>query len=194
VSGSLLPIILAAILRWHPDAPSADQDRYAEIAQAIADEATAAPLWTAVEPSEGEAAAVGLPPAAPTATALLLATVAQHESGFLESVRRCKRRGDQGRSIGLYQLMSGRAWRGHRAADICADDHLQARLALQVLQGARAQCRTCALTFVLRQYASGDGGKSTPAATRLAAMFALAASRTGLDVAVFSPDAPPRWN
>lgn len=104
------------------------------------------------------------------ATALLLVAIGRHESGFLEEVRRCRRSGDNGRSIGLYQLMGPWAWAGQKRNDICADDALQARLALRVLGIYRSTCGASTRTL-LQAYASGTCRRPTTAARAIEDTF-----------------------
>lgn len=87
--------------------------------------------------------------AGPAATALLLVSIGRIESNFLERVEKCEcRKGecDNGRSIGLFQIM-----RGDPA--MCGDRQAQARAALSVLQEARRMCKDTPRT--LGAYNSG---------------------------------------
>jgi hypothetical protein len=102
-------------------------------------------------------------PSADEATALLLVAIGQRESGFREDVRRCRRTGDSGRTIGTYQLMGPWAWHGERREVICESDELQAKLALRVLSTYRGVCGP-STHRLLNAYASGTCAKSTRAA------------------------------
>jgi hypothetical protein len=102
-------------------------------------------------------------PSAEEATALLLVAIGKRESGFREDVRRCRRTGDSGRTIGTYQLMGPWAWNGERREAICESDELQARLALRVLTTYRGTCGP-STHRLLNAYASGTCAKGTRAA------------------------------
>ena len=83
------------------------------------------------------------------ATALLLVAIAKVESEFLERIEQCrcrKRECDNGRSIGLFQIM-----RGEPA--MCGDRQKQARAALSVLQEGRRMCKD--VPHTLGAYNSG---------------------------------------
>ena len=62
-------------------------------------------------------------PAGREATGVLLSAIAWHESGFRKDVDVCKgvrSKGDNGKSIGLLQVMRGPNYEGHSATEICA--------------------------------------------------------------------------
>lgn len=156
-------VILEAMLRA-ADVPTmrAERERLAPVAAAIATEAASSEIF------EG--------PRGTEAGALLLVAIGRHESEFREEVRRCQRSGDQGRSIGTYQLMGPWAWHGESRTTICADDTLQARLSLRVLGIYRSKCGA-ATRSMIQAYASGSCGKRSKAAEDIESGF-LALLRT----------------
>lgn len=145
---SLDALVLAAMLR-SDEAPAAERDRLTPVAARIAERAATAELFDG--------------PAKAEATALLLVAIGRHESAFREEVRRCRRTGDSGKTIGLFQLMGPWAWDGERRSDICASDDLQTRLALRVLGTYRGVCGA-GTRALLQAYASGTCRKPTRAA------------------------------
>lgn len=120
--------------------------RYAAIADdiaAVASEPDEAPLFDG--------------PGGREATALLLASIAWHESAFRKDVDACegiRARGDHGRSIGLLQVMAGPNHEGHDPQEICRDRRLAIRLGLHVLRRARATCGGAPRAW-LQSYAAG---------------------------------------
>jgi hypothetical protein len=152
---TLSETVLGVMLALHPAKPG-DADRLAPLANAIATEAEASPLWP------GETGALR--------TAMIAASVAVHESGLLDDVRSCKRRGDHGSSLGWFQLHSPFAWGGHSAEEICSDDALQTRLALRIMTIQRDR-GVSAPDAILRAYASGSAGRDSKAARELAATY-----------------------
>lgn len=147
---SALTALVLALLGTYPGVTEGDVDRLAVVAEAIADESAANPVFGTAED-----------------TAIALVAVAKHESGLKEAVQRCRVRGDNGRSIGLYQLMSGRAWQDYTSGEICGNDFVQARLALAVLDRYRTRCEKCGPAFWFRGYAAGDPGLNTRAGREL---------------------------
>jgi hypothetical protein len=121
--------------------------RYGSIAEdmaAVVSDEQEAPLFTG--------------PAAREVTGLLLATIAWHESGFRKDVDACKgtmAKGDNGRSIGLLQVMRGPNYEGHTSKEICGDRRLALRLGLHVLRRAKETCTGGPRTW-LQSYASGS--------------------------------------
>src|SRR5690349_12393293 len=79
-------------------------------------------------------------------TILLLVAVAWNESRFADDVAACTakpsraRPQDQGRSVGLTQLLRGPTWYGHTRDEICGSPTLQFRLALRFLQEGHRVC------------------------------------------------------
>jgi hypothetical protein len=94
------------------------------------------------------------------ATGVLLTAIAWHESAFRRDVDICKgarSKGDHGRSIGLFQLMSGPNYEHHSAKEICADRKLAIRLGLHVLRRAKTTCGGGPRLW-LQSYAAGGCG------------------------------------
>ena len=86
------------------------------------------------------------------------------ESGLKEDVEKCKLVGDQGRSLGLGQVMRGQNWEGHTREEICNDRKLQLELALHVID--RCWVRTPRPDAAFRCYAAGDAAKKSKTAWR----------------------------
>jgi hypothetical protein len=148
---------------------SPSDDRLVPVADAVAAVSADAPVFAG---DAGDAA-----------TAFALAAIGRHESGLRESVRCCRLRGDQGRSIGIFQVMRGElGWGGHAAEDICASDLLQARLARDVLAYHRDRCAACGPAYLFQAYASGDGGKESDAAKDTQALFERTTRKAGVRV------------
>ena len=99
----LQTILLAAMVAFRLPGP---EDRYWQVANAVAAAAEARPVF-------------GTKPNSVRDTALLVLAIYQHESGLLPEVRDCQRKGNGGRSVGLGQLMRGRAWHGHSEEEVC---------------------------------------------------------------------------
>lgn len=113
-------------------------------------------------------------PAGREATALLLATIAWHESGFRKDVDSCKgalSRGDQGRSVGLLQVMRGPNYEGHSAKEICSDRQLAIRLGLHVLRRAKETCPGAGPKGWVQSYTSGYCGVRSGAAKAICTAF-----------------------
>jgi hypothetical protein len=99
-------------------------------------------------------------PAGREATGALLSAIAWHESGFRKDVDVCKgarSKGDNGRSIGLLQVMSGPNYEGHSASEICDDRRLAIRLGLHVLRRAKESCHGAPRNWI-QSYAAGGCG------------------------------------
>jgi hypothetical protein len=99
-------------------------------------------------------------PAGREATGVLLSAIAWHESGFRKDVDVCKgarSKGDNGRSIGLLQVMKGPNYEGHSATEICDDRRLAIRLGLHVLRRAKEACHGSPRSW-LQSYAAGGCG------------------------------------
>jgi hypothetical protein len=99
-------------------------------------------------------------PAGREATGVLLSAIAWHESGFRKDVDVCKgvrSKGDNGKSIGLLQVMRGPNYEGHSATEICQDRRLAIRLGLHVLRRAKESCSGPPRTW-LQSYAAGGCG------------------------------------
>jgi hypothetical protein len=102
-------------------------------------------------------------PAGREATGLLLSAIAWHESGFRKDVDTCHgawSKGDNGRSVGLLQVMRGPNYEGHSAKEICADRRLAIRLGLHVLRRAKEACHGGPRSW-LQSYAAGGCGKKS---------------------------------
>lgn len=124
---SLAELTLAAVLAVvHPAAVDvrAEYERLAEVSVAIA---AAAERY----PSVG---------GTPEGTALALVAIAKHESEFRADVQDCRRRGDVGRAVTLWQMQ--RWARGRLSVEaLCADVRLAARQAARTLAAHAARCR-----------------------------------------------------
>lgn len=118
--------------------------------------------------------------------ALALAAIAIHESNLAQRVVSCRLAGDPlagsgpGRSITVFQLMSGRAWGGHTRDEICSNGPLAAYLAGSILA---MHARAGSALGVFRGYASGDAGRRSDASDRQCKMWTKAAARVGIKVA-----------
>lgn len=153
---SLVELVLAAIL----SVPRADADRarLSAVANDVATVATEAPFGSK------------------EATALALVAIAQHESGFAADVQTCRRNGDGGRSVSLWQLQGPWAWDGHTRAEVCASPELAATLALGVLS-RHARCGTYGGMF--RGYASGSCATKSDAGEALCRSWVRLLGRAG---------------
>lgn len=106
------------------------KDRYATIAKAISDESQSDKQLS-----------------------LFLLTIARHESSFSKAIHSGKRRGDQGRSWGLYQMLCGRSkfakvpGTKYKAKDIVGIDYKSTRRA------------TYATAFHIRKIIKRCGGR-----------------------------------
>ena len=99
-------------------------------------------------------------PAGREATGVLLSAIAWHESAYRKDVDVCKgvrSKGDNGRSVGLLQVMAGPNYEGHSAREICQDRRLAIRLGLHVLRRAKEGCRGGPRSW-LQSYAAGGCG------------------------------------
>ncbi|HEU4405227.1 MAG TPA: hypothetical protein VFS43_08050 [Polyangiaceae bacterium] len=160
--------------------------RYRQIAELVVRESALDPLWGAPVALDDDTPV----PAHVAATATLLWAIGAHESGMREEVRRCAIKGDQGRSIGLFQLQRGWTWAGNAQGDICASDALQVRLALRVLKTYRSMSRGAPPRFWINGYASGDGGRPTRASKEIRDLWERFSTRVGLRVFPASGAAP----
>jgi hypothetical protein len=134
-------------LRSYIREPLADaQTRYESIAEDI----------TAVVMDENEPPLFS-GPAGREATGVLLSAIAWHESGYRKDVDVCKgvrSKGDNGRSVGLLQVMAGPNYEGHTSREICGDRRLAIRLGLHVLRRAKDACKGGPRSW-LQSYAAG---------------------------------------
>jgi len=163
--------LLALVLALGPRGPD-DASRLT----AVADD-----IWTA---SESRPAFCG--PAAAEATAILLATVADHESGWRAGVQDCSlcvpggQWCDHGLSAALWQLRRGGMWRtDEERAEICADNAVATRLALSLLRRYR---RENTIEGMLRGYASGWTSQRSKAAADMATLFGRLSGKLRLRV------------
>jgi hypothetical protein len=101
--------------------------------------------------------------------ALALVAIAHHESGLRESVARCWRTGDDGRSVSVFQLHVGRAWGRRSRRELCSSHRIAARQAMAVLASAGARGTTPRSWF--DGYASGDTRRRTRAGGKQHALF-----------------------
>lgn len=124
---SLIKLILSTMLllmpaQMRPSEDSAQMETYRAIAQGI-NAAVDSPITEL--PFDG--------PAAKEASAIALVAIARNESDFNQKVRDCRVKGDNGRSISVFQLINGPGRMKHTEKEICEDDTLAARLSLNVL-------------------------------------------------------------
>ena len=174
-----MSLVLAALLALsHPPA-LADM---AVAADTIEPLALDAPLWLVSSET-----APGSPEVA--ATALLLAAIGYHESGFSERVRRCLVRGPGG-SVGAYQLLGSHALGGWTADEVCASDDVSARAALGVLRRHRDRCPTCVPAQWVAGYASGDMGRGSRAAREIVGVWSTLCRASGLVCEPYSRGGP----
>lgn len=148
---TLAETILVALIAFRPNEPAA-AERLAPVAAAIAEASEEAPLWDGADGARR--------------TALLLGGIAVHESSLDERVRRCNVLGDAGRARGTYQLLGRWALGGADPDEVCADDRMQARLALRVLSIHRAR-GVSSEPGLLRAYATGSASRTTKAGREL---------------------------
>lgn len=165
---AILELVLSLSIAATKTADDGETARLSAIAESIALEADAGPLW----PGEAGRAA----------TATLLLAIGVHESGLREEVQHCRVRGDNGRSIGLFQLMHRVACAPWSVEDVCGSDRLQASLALSVLHRHQDQCPRCAPRRWIAGYASGDGRRDSQAAREIAQLWVDLSWRHGLVV------------
>jgi hypothetical protein len=156
------------------------QTRYASIAEdisAIVMDETEPPLFTG--------------PAAREATGVLLSAIAWHESGFRKDVDVCKgvrSKGDNGRSVGLLQVMAGPNYEGHSAREICEDRRLAIRLGLHVLRRAKDACHGGPRSW-LQSYAAGGCGVRSASSRDVCSAFERAGQKhlVGISCASVGP-------
>jgi hypothetical protein len=144
--------LVAAMFAWTP-AHEADRARFTEIASdlvAVVYDPAEQPLF----PGEDGRAK----------TALLLASIAAHESTFREDVENGKARGDGGNSWCFMQLHigSGKTVEGWTGADLTSDRRLCFRAGLHVARESFRMCNAFPVNEKLSAYASGQCGRSAP--------------------------------
>lgn len=103
----------------------------------IAYESIATDIGAAVAQMSGELPFDG--PAASEATVYALVAISAEESSFDPKVRDCRRKGDGGKSISVFQLYRGPGRGGHSEKEICEDPVLAARLAINILDWYRGE-------------------------------------------------------
>lgn len=180
---TLSALVLAALLGFrHGPLTAADEARYEALSATIADVALDSPAWeVASEEADGS------PEVA--ATALLLASVAQHESGILESVGTCRVLGPS-RAASYFQLES---LAGYAREDVCSSPDLAARIAASILVRHRRRCPRCPALALVAAYASGDPGKGSRAAREIVSMWVSASRSAGLTVRPYAAERVAVW-
>lgn len=140
----LSKLVLTAMLTWvpavahkHSEAPEAATSRYEEIAKDIAD----------VVQQDGPVEGLG-----EAKTALLMASIAYFESAYSKDVDTCKRRGDNGQAVTLWQLHQVNAERA------CKERAYAAHVALVRVKQSFAMCAKAPVLDRLSVYASGRSG------------------------------------
>jgi hypothetical protein len=142
--------LVAAMFAFAP-ARESERDRYTEIANdlvAVTYDEDEAPLFA------GESGRAQ--------TALLLASIAAHESTFRRDVEDGRARGDGGKSWCLMQLHigSGKTVEGWTGEEVAADRTLCFRAGLHIARESFRMCAGLPLVEKLGAYASGTCGKS----------------------------------
>lgn len=120
--------------------------------------------------------------AAQEATVLALVAISAHESHFRDDIRQCRVRGDHGASVSMYQLHRGVIWRGNSLKDICNNEVLAGKLAIQALVDAKQRLKT--LRSMFRGYATGNPAKPAASADAhhgLSGMFFTLAKHSDFD-------------
>lgn len=92
----------------------------------------------------------------------MLAAAAIGESSLRTDVENCKTAGDNGRSVGLGQVMRGPNWKGYTRAEICTSRKIQLKLALHVIDACWKHTPRADASF--RCYTAGDHTKNSYAA------------------------------
>jgi hypothetical protein len=106
-------------------------------------------------------------------TVLVVAAVAEHESGFDEAIENCEPsklgHQDHGNSVGLMQLYRGPSWGNYEKMDICGDSLVQFRLGLKRLRASQV----CGWTLdkILNEYAVGHCGVRVAAAQEVLDLY-----------------------
>lgn len=174
-------LVLAALMSLtHPPA----LDDAARAADVLAPVALDAPLWPV--PSELAPDAAEVP-----ATALLLAAIGYHESGYQPAVGSCRVRGPGG-SVTHYQLLGSGSLAGWTEAEVCASNEVAARAALRVVRLHAHRCPRCIPAQWIAGYASGDMGKGSRAAREIAGIWSTLCRGAGLVCDPYAT-ARPTW-
>ncbi|MGO9710150.1 MAG: hypothetical protein ACLQBL_14880 [Polyangiaceae bacterium] len=142
--------LVAAMFAWTP-AKEPDRARYTEIASdlaAVVYDPAEQPLFAG---SDGRAK-----------TALLLASIAAHESTFRVDVENGRARGDGGTSWCFMQLHigSGKTVEGWTGQDVTSDRKLCFRAGLHIARESFRMCNGLPDNEMLSAYASGQCGRS----------------------------------
>jgi hypothetical protein len=142
--------LVAAMFAWTP-AKEADRARYTEIANDIAAvvyDPQEQPLFSGDD--------------ARAKTALVLASIAAHESVFRADVEDGRARGDGGTSWCFMQLHigSGKTVEGWTGKDVTSDRRLCFRAGLHVAKESFRMCNGSPANEMLSAYASGQCGRS----------------------------------
>ena len=137
--------LVAAMFAWTP-AKEVDRARYTEIASdlaAVVYDPAEQPLYSG---ADGRAR-----------TALLLASIAAHESTFREDVEDGRVRGDGGTSWCFMQLHigAGKTVEGWTGADVTSDRKLCFRAALHIAKSSFQMCNSLPPNERLSAYATG---------------------------------------
>jgi len=169
-------LFTAVLFAWLGAAPEPDlceqpaKAHYCPLAASIVAAAEERPLWAREDGAK--------------ATALLLATIAKHESGLKVEVLTCQRgwSGDGGRSVSAFQLMRGVSWFGAKREELCdIKQEVAAKTALRVLHLHRDRWKSWTPDYLLRAYAAGDGGVHSRAAWNMFGAWLGAMKKTGTD-------------
>ena len=129
---------------------AAERARYGELAEAVAEAAYDPALSSLYRGSHGRAN-----------TAVMMLSVAWHESGFRRDVdlgEGSRSRGDNGASCTIWQFnlgTKGRTRDGWTCSDLYADRTKAARSALGVLRSSMSMCGSLAPEFRLSAYTAG---------------------------------------
>ncbi len=142
--------LVAAMFAWTP-AHEVDRARFTEIASdlaAVVYDPEEQPLFSG---EDGRAK-----------TALLLASIAAHESTFREDVENGKARGDGGSSWCFMQLHigAGKTVEGWTGGELTSDRRLCFRAGLHVARESFRMCTAFPVNEKLSAYASGQCGRS----------------------------------
>lgn len=174
-------LILAALLSLTRPPTVDDAQRAADV---LAPVALDRPLWAV--PSE---LADDSPEVA--GTAMLLAAIGYHESGYQHAVGSCRVRGPGG-SVTHYQLLGSHALAGWTIDEVCASNEVAARAALRVVRLHAHRCPTCVPGQWIAGYASGDMGKGSKAAREIAGIWSALCRGAGLVCDPYAT-ARPTW-
>lgn len=158
-------IALAAVLSLVPETPP---QRAAE----LADNAAVAVAF-AGSPFTGDARE--------EAAAVAVITIAFHEGyRFSRAVERCEITADNDKTVSLFGLMKGAAWRGRQRHELCGGGPLPAYLGLLALQGYAERCTRSTPLGFFQGYASGSCNVKSDASARLCTIWERVSARVGL--------------